>query len=279
MPADDDDHDLEGLLQEAAAIQDREANERWVIVRELHGRTDRATFEAACRLARSSDLQERGLGLDILGQFGYSAALPFLDETLPIAVDACDDDERWEVLDSAITALGHLADVRGLPAVLRHVAHPSEEVRHAVAVALPHVAGTPADDRAAAALIRLSADPDVEVRDWATFGLGSQLETNTQAIRDALADRLADEEGDTAGEALLGLALRNDQRALAPLLARLDDQPGNLIVEAAASLGSPEALPLLLRLKKDGWQEDDPRPSVLDDAIEACSAARSTDSQ
>ena len=92
--------------------------------------------------------------------------------------------------------------------------------------------------------------------------------------QDPLADRLADEEGDAADskgrfKALLGLALRKDQRELAPLLASLDDQPGNLIVEAAASFGSPEALPLLRRLKEARWQEHDPRPSVLDDAIEA----------
>jgi len=264
------DDDLEDLLRGAAAIQDRESDERWAIIRVLHNRTDPRTLDAARVLARSRDLQEQLLGLDILAQFGYSAGRPFLDETLPIVVDACDD-EWWEVLDSAVTALGHLADIRGLPAVLRHAAHPSEEVRHAVAVALPHVAGIPADDRAVAALIRLSADPDVEVRDWATFGLGSQLETDTEAIRDALAARLDDAEGDTAGEALLGLALRKDPRARTPLLAWLDDQPGNLIVEAAAAFGSPEALPALLHLKEEGWQTGETRPAVLDEAIEACS--------
>jgi hypothetical protein len=42
-------------------------------------------------------------------------------------------------------------------------------------------------------------------------------------------------------------------------------------VEAAAALSAPEALPSLLRLKAAGWQDSDPRPWLLDDAIRACS--------
>ena len=269
-PVAEADDDLEEVLQRATAITDRESEERWDIVRYLHEKTDRRTFEAASVLARSDDLHERVLGLDVLAQVGYRAGRPFVDETLAVVLEACEDD-RWEVLDSAIAALGHLADVRGLRAVLRHADHPSEEVRFAVAVALPSVAGESPDDDVVAALIRLSQDVDGEVRDWATMGLGTRLEVDNPAVRSALAARLDDHEGDTACEALLGLALRKDSRVLAPLLAWLDEKPGNLIVEAAAALGSSEALPALLRLKDDGWEEDDPRPSVLDDAIQACS--------
>jgi hypothetical protein len=51
----------------------------------------------------------------------------------------------------------------------------------------------------------------------------------------------------------------------------LADDPGTLIVEAAAALGAPEALPALLRLKESGWQQREPLPDVLDAAIHACS--------
>ncbi len=103
------------------------------------------------------------------------------------------------------------------------------------------------------------------------MGLNAPFEADSEQIRDALAARLADTEGDTAGEALLGLAQRKDPRALAPLLAWLNaDHPGNLVVEAAAALGAAEALPALVRLKNEGWQDRDCRPSVLGEAIEAC---------
>jgi hypothetical protein len=56
--------------------------------------------------------------------------------------------------------------------------------------------------------------------------LQRRRDEDTDAIRDALAARVDDPDGDTSGEALLGLARRHDPRALPVLLARLDDDPG-----------------------------------------------------
>ncbi len=151
------------LLARALATRDEE--ERAAIVAQLHARTDRAAFEGACALARSGGLAERVLGLEILGQIGYPAGRPFLEDTLPVVLACCGDD-RPEVLASAIIALGHLADTRALPTVLARVAHPSEEVRFAVAFALPSAAGDPPAGEAAAALVSLTRDPDPDVRDW-----------------------------------------------------------------------------------------------------------------
>jgi HEAT repeat protein len=270
----DDQQDPEALLRRGAEIAGVMPPERDAIVAGLHRRDDRRTFAAACAMAGSTDLEQRIIGLDVLGQIGYSSGRPFLAETLPVVL-SCLADGRPEVLSSAILALGHLADSRGLAVVTAHAGHPSPQVRVAVAVALPTVAGDPPEQAAIAALIRLTSDPDAQVRDWATMGLNAPCEVDSPAIRQALADRLDDPEGDVAGEALLGLAQRGDPRALAPLLSRLaGSRPGNLIVEAAGALGTPEALPALLRLKNAGWAEDDPRPSVLDQAITACSRDR-----
>jgi HEAT repeat protein len=267
----DDLQDPEALLRRGAEIADVMPEERAAIVTGLHGRDDRRTFAAACAMARSDGLEQRIIGLDVLGQIGYSSGRPFLTETLPVVLSSFADD-RPEVLSSAILALGHLADRRGLEAVVAHAGHPSPQVRFAVAAALPAVAGDPPEGAAIEALIALTSDPDTQVRDWAAMGLNAPCEADSPKIRQALADRLDDPDGDVAGEALLGLAQRRDPRALAPVLRRLaSPRPGNLIVEAAGALGAPEALPALLRLKKAGWAEHDPRPPVLDQAIAACS--------
>jgi HEAT repeat protein len=268
--------DVQPLLGRAAAIADFQDDGRLAIIRELHRRTDRATFDAVCALARSADVLERVVALDVLAQIGYSAGRPFLEETLPVLIDAVDDGHA-DVTAAAVAALGSLWDPRALPVILRHVGHPAANVRLCAAVAIPGAAGDPPSPDAIEALIALSADRDGETRDWATFGLGSQFEDeDTDAIRAALAARLDDPDGDTSGEALLGLARRHDPRALPVLLARLDDDPGNLIVEAAAALRAPEALPALQRLKREGWQLDEPRPSVLDDALRACATEQPT---
>lgn len=260
--------DVDSLVARALAARGDE--ERWAAVRKLHARTDRSAFARACALARSPRSDERTLGLDVLGQLGYPAGQPFRDETLPVLVAACDDPSP-EVLNAAVTALGHLSSPRGLPAVLRHVTHASQQVRFATAAALPQVAGDPPAAGAVAALIGLTSDPDPQVRDWATMGL-SGLDADGDAVRDALAARLADPDSDTAGEALVGLALRNDPRAKPVLLSWLQEaNPGSLVVEAAAELGDPAALPFLLHLRQHGWPGHDPGPSPLDRAIAACS--------
>lgn len=266
---------MQSLLRQAAAIADLDDDGRWAIIRELHRRTDRTAFDAVRALAESADRFERIVTLDVLAQIGYSASRPFLEQTLPALIGASDDGDA-NVVAAAVSALGCLWDARALPAILRQAGHPAAGVRYSVACAIPGAAGDPPSPSAIEALIALSADPDGETRDWATFGLGSQLEeADSDAIRDALAARLDDPDGDTSGEALLGLALRRDPRAVPALLARLDDDPGNLIVEAAAALGAPEALPALQRLKREGWELDEPRPSVLDDALRACAAGPS----
>ena len=261
-------HDLNELIARAAAIGTQASGDRWEIVRQLHIRTDRATFDAACALARSADANERVLGVDILSQIGYAANRPFHQDTITILL-AASEDEQASVVASAIAALGHLADPRGRSAVLRASANASPDVRFAAATALPMVSGDPPEPEVITALTRLTDDENGDVRDWATFGLGSQLDADIEGIRDALATRLHDESGDTAGEALVGLARRHDSRALSPLLASLQTDPGNLIVEAAAELGAREALPALLRLKAHGWGQG-ADGAVLDQAIAAC---------
>jgi HEAT repeat protein len=102
--------------------------------------------------------------------------------------------------------------------------------------------------------------------------LGTRAGNDSQEIRDAFVERLDDPGADTAGEAAVALSIWRDPRVL-PMLKRVLATPdvGNLYVEAAAELGDPELLPLLRKLKTDGWQDhDEPRPYVLDQALEAC---------
>jgi HEAT repeat protein len=266
--------DAELLLSRAAAFEDLESDARWDIVMQLHNRADRDSFEAALAFARSASEAERMTGIDVLGQIGYAAGRPYLEETLLVLIAATVDDRSDAVACSAIFALGHLHDPRALAAVVRHARHPSPEVRFAVAAALPSVANEPPSDEAIATLIELSADTDTDVRDWSAFGLGSLLEADTQQVRDALAARLTDHDEDTATEALVGPARRQDRRALPVLLACLDGAPGDLIIEAAAALANPAALPGLQRLRDVGLYADDSKPTLLDRAITACEQRR-----
>ncbi|MFI5907450.1 HEAT repeat domain-containing protein [Dactylosporangium sp. NPDC051541] len=181
------------------------------------------------------------------------------------------------LLNSPLTSAAELADAvawcyddAALPLLLPLARHTDAAVRRAVAQALPSVLGETAPDDTVHALIRLSADPDDDVRDWACFALGTQLsEVDTKSIRDTLAARLEDPHDDTRCEALLGLARRRDTRVLPVLHERLArDNVYSLEIDAAGALGHA-SLHTLVRGHLSGW-DDDVVPRV-------CAALRLTD--
>jgi HEAT repeat protein len=83
-------------------------------------------------------------------------------------------------------------------------------------------------------LLLLADDADEEVRDWATFGLGTLGARDSPEIRQALFRRLSDGHDDVRQEAMAGLAKRGDQRVLPFLIQTLESPPvSDCIIEAA----------------------------------------------
>jgi len=74
---------------------------------------------------------------------------------------------------------------------------------------------------------------DEDVRDWATVGLGTMVDRDTEQVREALVARLEDPHQETRAEALKGLAARADTRAVESLLAELRGSPAIRLVEEA----------------------------------------------
>jgi len=259
--------EIERLLEAAPALARAEGPDAedayWLAVTQLHAAPIDSVFDRCRAWAASHDPDERRLAADVLGQLGFAArAYPFRSVTLPL-LNALLSDASARVLQAALTALGHLGARESIPAIARLAQHPDSSVRHAVAFALL----AQPDGLAVSTLISLSRDEAVAVRDWATFGLGSQLELDTPALRDALLTRLDDPDPDTRAEAVCGLAKRGDQRAVAHLRRILEgDNVGTAEVEAARDLGSPELLEPLMRLRTR-WLDDS---ALLESAISHC---------
>ena len=105
------------------------------------------------------------------------------------------------------------------------------------------------------------------MRDWATFGLGTELEVDDRDVRAALVDRLSDTFLDAREEAAVGLARRGDARAFETVRELLEaDEVSSLTVEAAGYLADERLLRPLLELGE--WWEDD--PDLLRAAIHRC---------
>jgi hypothetical protein len=176
-------------------------------------------------------------------------------------------DQVPEVLDAVIQALGVAWTEEANLAAMAYANHASDDVRLAVACAIPGGLETrPAIEQVAAVLIELSADTVAEIRDWATFGLGTQLSIDGADIRAALWARIDDPDGDTRDEALVGLARRRDYRIFDTLVSRLrEPSVGRLAFEAAEFLTDSRLMPDLR-----AWADRLPDDDFVRAALRAC---------
>jgi HEAT repeat protein len=178
-------------------------------------------------------------------------------EVLGILVPLLDRETSLDVIRIALHGVGLTGLAEGIPPVLRFAAHADAGVRLDATHALYSCAGEPPSRAAIEALIVLSADPDEHVRDWATFGVGSQIDVDDGDVRAALVDRLSDTFLDAREEAAVGLARRRDPRAFETVRELLEaDEVSPVTVEAAGYLADERLLRPLIELGE--WWEDDP---------------------
>jgi HEAT repeat protein len=178
-------------------------------------------------------------------------------------VHLLDKEADSRVVWATARALGMTGSGVGAAALVRLATYHDHLVRLEVAMGLPRCLSDDPVALGVQALISLTGDPHGEVRDWATFGLGAQLDVDGTAVRDALAGRVDDPSGDTADEAMLGLARRHDPRAYDLVRRRLSgDRAGALAVKAAAYLADPRLIDVLR-----AWDADD---EDIDVAVGAC---------
>jgi HEAT repeat protein len=262
---------VDELFALARSAEDEDAY--WAIVTELHRRPEKRTFELASVLCDSFAAGERCLGADVLAQLGaVDGASPaegsYATESAEVLRQLLEEDDEPAVLSSAAIGLGHLRCEGAIDRLVALAGHSSTEVRRSAVHGLMGYD----DDRAVEALIRLSADSDGDVRDWATFSLGVQIDRDTPELRDALAARLEDGSGDTREEAIRGLARRRDERALEPAIEVASAGGGEAVAEAivllGASTGDARLRPFLERLRDDG-----DAASVYGDELERALAA------
>jgi HEAT repeat protein len=203
---------------------------------------------------------------------GHPECIP---EVLPELLAMLDQSQPVEVLLAVIEALGHAWTESACLAVVPFAGHPDVSVRLAAVRSMPGGIETIAGSTAVAAtLIERFHDDDSEVRDWATFGLGSMLDIDSVEIRVALRGNLEDPDYDVQCEALVGLARRGDLSAVEPTIRMLaGESVGRLVVEAAGLLADPKLLPALKELGT--WWDID--SDLLGAAVSACRGNGSDD--
>ncbi|HEY3547834.1 MAG TPA: HEAT repeat domain-containing protein [Propionicimonas sp.] len=152
------------------------------------------------------------------------------------------------------------ADAQDVAAMLALADHPDSDVRRVVASTLPLLThGDPPTPEMVTVAARLTLDSDIGVRDWACFALAQQWrDVDTPDLRETLAARLDDIDRDARSEALVGLAFRQDPRALPRVREALSRPSGNvwrLEMVAAGALSDP-ALHELVGRHQEGWSNE-----------------------
>lgn len=256
-------------VESLALTQERDSDDLWQVISELHQRDDKAIFLAAKNWVQNSSACLRALGADIIGQLGCTStpAVPYGVESLPILIRLSSDREV-RVRVSAIHALGHHAShgyIWPTSAIAEHANDGCEDIRHAVAVAL---GGSPCNRCAQAVEIMcfLCEDDVTSVRNWATFGLGVLSEVDTPQVRDVLVRRLEDSDDEIQGEAAVGLAGRRDPRVIDYLQKAVSrEAAGSLIFDAILEYPNSAYVAGL-----ENFCAANPDDDLIADALQAC---------
>ena len=94
--------------------------------------------------------------------------------------------------------------------------------------------------------MELAGDQHREVRDWATFALGTISSVDTDDVREVLWERVRDEDPEVRADAIAGLARRGDERIVPVLIEDLRrGSPSDTLLEAAAEIGDVRLCPAL----------------------------------
>ncbi|HEX8464647.1 MAG TPA: HEAT repeat domain-containing protein [Abditibacterium sp.] len=263
-----DERTFEELLLAARGL-DEEDEAFWDIVWLLSERGDHETFDKAIALTRSEAF-ERSFAASILGRFGAGIEAPerpFSAEIVDRLLQMLRVEQDENVLSDVVSALGNQVQDPRIPLALQGLnTHPLEALRWNLALTLSHYE-TPESIKM---LLDLTRDSSSDVRDWATFGLGTQCDLDTPAIRAALLERLNDEDEDTRAEAIFGLAKRHDRRVIAAIQRDFDAGfSGALLFQAI--LETPDAS-LLASLKAMAQNPNFPPDEDIEAAIAACEA-------
>lgn len=182
----------------------------WDNISELRKRGSEDIFTRCYQLATTGNDLERKTAIDVLAQMGH-VPRPYYTQTIALCFKLLATEKQPNVLRAILYAIGHnnqQLDAQQTSRVVSFKEHANKDVRFAMVFALLTVDNKTAIDT----LIALSTDKIADIRNWATFGIGSQITTNSEEITAALWNRINDTDEDTRLEAISGLAQRKDPR-------------------------------------------------------------------
>lgn len=181
----------------------------WDNIEELRLRTTKRVYSKAYQLACSAIDKEKIIGIYILAQFGINPRFQ-QQKTINCYFNLLEKTQSPKVLQAILSSISHnnqaLNKVQ-INKLSQYKNHSFSIVRFSLVMALSGINNKVAIDT----LIELSEDKHPHIRNWATFGIGSQIHLNDKKIISALKKQLNDTDEQVRIEAKkqLRLPIRN----------------------------------------------------------------------
>jgi hypothetical protein len=232
-------------------FKSKSSSSYWNYIRELRKRKTNDIYQKAIQLTNSIDNHEKVIGINILAQFGYSKKKK--SQILNIYFNLLKSESNIKIISSILYGIGHnnknLTE-KQIGLICCFHSSKSATIRYSLTFALSGIE----NKNAISTLIKLSKDKDADIRDWATFGIGSQIKTDNIEIRETLWERVTDTDKNTRDEAIAGLAIRKDQRVKEILKKELEtaNDLSSLMLEAIENFDDKEFINLIeLKIHKN----------------------------
>ena len=217
----------------------------WENIRELRKRPNKEVYNKAFKLANSKIEKEKIIGIYVLAQLGFDPRFQ-QEKTVDLYFKLLENEKSPKVISAILSSISHNNEnlnEKQISKLIEFKTHKFVNVRFQLTLALSCLE----NENAIKTLIELSNDRDSDTRNWATFGVGTQLENDTEEIRIALWNRVTDKDKITRLEAISGLAKRKDRKIKSILKTELEniDEDGSLILESIELFNDKDFVPLL----------------------------------
>lgn len=155
-------------------INNKSKKSYWDYITILRSRATTDIFEQAVQLTKSENLNEKIIGIDILAQFGLTPR-PFHKQIIKLFFELLKTENNPKLLMSLLYAIGHNNENLTNKQIGK-LASFSTTKNALIKEGLVFSLLTINHPKAIESLILLSSDKLNHIRDWATFGLGTQID-------------------------------------------------------------------------------------------------------
>lgn len=212
--------DFESLIQKAYKAK-TETN-YWNQITMLRQFVNEEMISRCFQLIDSDDVKSKQIGIDVLCQLGQNRK-NFIKELLEKLFYIFETTSDQKLICTSLFAIGHNNEylkTKHIRTLEKFQNSTYKDTRYALAFCLMGIE----NEIAIKVLIKLVQDKSPKVRDWATFGLGTQIKTVNEEIRNALYKNCSSKDNQTRQEAIKGLTNRKDERVKDIILKELNSQ-------------------------------------------------------